>query len=122
MYLNDLIKRNRRRPARAQCLDERGRADALAFILPPQIHLLESRPAEPAQPAEVVQLQHAPGGENLQSLLRKRLAAVREVVDRTDGAVGEAELQGDRIAGCRIHGGLRIAADRYARQKPQQDR
>ncbi len=44
--------------------------------------LREARPAEAGQTAEVVQLQHAAGGEHLEPLLRERLAAVGEVVDR----------------------------------------
>ncbi len=51
----------------------------------------EALPAPAAQLAEVVQLQHPAGTEDLQAFLRETLVAVREIVDGTDGTIGKLQ-------------------------------
>ena len=51
-------------------LEERLRAGALALVLPPQIHLLEARPAEAREPAEIVEPQNSARRKNLEPLFR----------------------------------------------------
>src|SRR5262249_29943489 len=97
---------NRRRRGTAHCRDERRSAAALALILPPQRFPREARPAPAAQRAEVIELQHPAGAEDLQALLGEGLVAVGYVVDGADRAINEAEGEA-RLVRC----SSRIAAD-----------
>src|SRR5512134_3371323 len=57
-------------------MEERRGARPLPLVLAPELGALESRPTEADQLPEVVQLQDTPLGEDLQTLLGKRLAAI----------------------------------------------
>jgi hypothetical protein len=46
----------------------------------------EARAAEALEPAEVVELQHPPGGEHLDAFLGEARRAVGQVVDGAEGA------------------------------------
>ena len=125
-HLEDLRRRDRRRAARAARLPRRRAAQAFwPLSCRHRFILLNPGQPKPRELAEVVELQHPAGAEDLQPLLREALVAVGEVMDRADRAVGE--LQGDRQP-CRrsppAPGGGRAATagadDRRAGQVAQQ--
>ncbi len=61
-HLENPLSRNRGRLAISHGRQKGRRAGVLAPILAPQVHAPETRPAEGAQFAEVVQLQHPASG------------------------------------------------------------
>src|SRR5258708_5571571 len=118
--LDKFVERDWRRAAGLNRREECPRARFLTLVLLPQVHAGEAGPAEAFQFLEVVQLQDASLREDLDPLLRERLRAVREVVDRTDGSVRKSQMDRRRVRHRALQCEPLAGNDRTAGQESQQ--
>src|SRR6185503_18848478 len=115
----NLGQRNGRGGA-ANRIDEGLHASAHPFVLTPRAHPAEPWPPKAAKHAKVVELQHTPRDEHLDSLFRKRFAAVGEVVDRADGTVREIQRHRRAISSRGVHQPSAVTHDRVSYKVPQE--
>ena len=97
LHLKQLGRRNRRRAAGFNGLEESGATSNLALVLGPAAASAKSRNAPGLEFAEVVELQHLAGGKHFEAFLGEGHAAVGEVVHAADGAISEAQLQREGV-------------------------
>jgi hypothetical protein len=95
--------RNGRGAAAGGGADERRNAALMSLILTQKSHAPEPGPTKVLELPKVVELEDASSGKDLETLLRERLAAVREVIDGPDRPISETELQGHGVTGRGAH-------------------
>src|SRR5690349_8711216 len=96
-YFENLLSRNRRRPARGHCFQKGADTTCVSFVLPPSVEFLEPRNSISAQNTKILQLQNPAGREGLYSLFRKRAVPVGIILNRCDRSVCKIQRDCRRV-------------------------